>query len=83
KTAAVNDPALAGRVEMLLHRAPEELYDLQNDPDALHNLIDDSQYRSEVEKIRRETLAWMKSLSDPAAADLEALIQRGSAVHHR
>jgi len=37
--AAKSDPAIAARVEFLVHRVTEELYDIRKDPDCLHNLI--------------------------------------------
>lgn len=36
--AGPDDPEIAVRVNMLLKREPEELYDLENDPDATRNL---------------------------------------------
>ena len=50
---------------MLLHRVPEEFYDFQADPDALHNLISDPHSRDEVQKMRKEMLAWMAQTQDP------------------
>lgn len=38
--AAEKDAEVAERVKFYQLRAPEEFYDLQADPDALHNLID-------------------------------------------
>src|SRR5439155_13533050 len=41
KKAAATNPAIDARVQLLVHRVPEELYDFQADPDCLHNLIDE------------------------------------------
>ena len=42
--------AIEKRVALFLYRVVEEFYDLENDPDALHNLIDDPAYAGEVER---------------------------------
>ena len=36
---AKQDKRLAKRLDLYKHRVPEELYDVANDPDCLHNLI--------------------------------------------
>jgi N-sulfoglucosamine sulfohydrolase len=63
--AAPTRPDVAERVEMLLHRVPEEFYDFQADPSALHNLIADPKYRGEIDHMRQEVLAWMERTKDP------------------
>ncbi|MCA9246500.1 MAG: sulfatase [Planctomycetales bacterium] len=69
--AAATDPAIAARIELFRHRVPEEFYDLQNDPDCLHNLIDDPKHQSEIVSLRREMQAWMQRTGDPMLAALE------------
>ncbi|HUU31044.1 MAG TPA: sulfatase-like hydrolase/transferase, partial [Phycisphaerae bacterium] len=64
QAAAVEKP-LADRVEMLLHRVPEEFYDFQADPDALHNLAGDAKYKNEVKQMRADLVAWMERTADP------------------
>lgn len=63
--AAATNPAVAQRVEFFLHRVPEELYDLQKDPNALHNLIGDPKYETEVRELRNRLAEWMKRVNDP------------------
>jgi N-sulfoglucosamine sulfohydrolase len=75
KEAAVQDTGIAVRVRMLQHRVIEELYDFQNDPDALHNLIDDPRYREEADRLRGQLLEMMRRTNDPA---LEAFDNRHS-----
>ena len=75
KEAAQNDPLVAARVNLFLYRAPEEFYDFANDPDALHNLIDDPDFTSEIGELRRALEGWMEETGDPA---LEAFRQRES-----
>jgi len=75
REAAATDPAIAARVELFLHRVPEELYDFRNDPDALVNLVDDPEYASDLERLRAELEAWMERTGDAA---LEAFRNRTS-----
>jgi N-sulfoglucosamine sulfohydrolase len=63
--AASQDRSVADRVEMLLHRVPEELYDFQADPNALHNHAVDPEYADQLKKMRADMLAWMKKTEDP------------------
>jgi N-sulfoglucosamine sulfohydrolase len=67
---------LAARVELFLYRVPEELYDFEHDPDALHNLVDDPRYAAELERLRGELESWMERYNDPA---LSAFRERQSA----
>ena len=69
--AAVNDPAIKARVDLFVHRVPEELYDFENDPDALNNLIDDPQYQNVREELRSQLRQWMIQTNDPALAFFE------------
>ena len=71
KKPAAKAPEIATRVRMLRHRVVEELYDFENDPDALHNLIDDPQYRDEADRLRGQLLEWMRRTGDPAMAAFE------------
>ncbi|MFT4546895.1 MAG: N-sulfoglucosamine sulfohydrolase [Pseudoalteromonas tetraodonis] len=59
---AKDDSQITPRLELFDHRIPEELYDIENDPDCLHNLIEKesklavvSELRNDLEKIMRET----------------------------
>ena len=45
---AKNDEKLAARLALLKHRVVEELYDIENDPDCLVNLISDPIYQKEI-----------------------------------
>jgi N-sulfoglucosamine sulfohydrolase len=70
--AAAEQPAVAERVELLLHRVPEEFYDLQSDPSALHNLIADPKYQDRIQEMRRSMLDWMERTDDPVVQDFRA-----------
>ncbi len=50
---------------MFRYRAFEELYDLQNDPNCLNNLVDKPDYRDDLDRMRGELHAWMKRTHDP------------------
>jgi N-sulfoglucosamine sulfohydrolase len=65
--AAKTEKRVADRVEMLVRRVPEEFYDFQADPDALHNLTADAKYKDEIGRMRADLLAWMQRTADPVA----------------
>ena len=66
QAAAINDPALAARVQLFLYRVPEELYDIRNDPDGKRNLIADPRHAKAATRLREELEGWMERTSDPA-----------------
>ncbi|MHC4727818.1 MAG: sulfatase family protein, partial [Planctomycetota bacterium] len=77
QAAGKMNPKIANRVKLFQYRDVEEFYDFANDPDALHNLSDDPEYKKELDKMRKELLNWMKQTNDPA---LEALENRSSSI---
>ncbi len=66
KEVAKSDPAVAERLQLFDYRVPEEFYDYEHDPDALHNLIDDPVYQDEINKLRTALEDWMVRTHDPA-----------------
>jgi N-sulfoglucosamine sulfohydrolase len=72
---AETDAAIAGRLRFFDYRTVEEFYDYQQDPDALHNLIDDPRYRKEIDRLRAILDAWMTETKDHC---LEAFRGRAS-----
>lgn len=72
--AAKTDPKIAARINFLLKRTPEELYDYANDPNALRNLARDPAHASRLAACRRELLDWMRVKKDPIAAIYEAFV---------
>jgi N-sulfoglucosamine sulfohydrolase len=78
KKAAASDAAVAARVKMVQYRVPEELYDLNNDPAALHNLIDDPNYRAHRETLRAKLRDWMREKQDPQLAAFERRLSNHS-----
>ena len=75
RAAAAGDPKIAARVKLFQYRVVEEFYDFQEDPDALNNLIDNAEYKQQIDKMRAELLKWMIATEDPAR---EALVKRDS-----
>jgi N-sulfoglucosamine sulfohydrolase len=63
--AAQTDPRVAERVRMFRYRVSEELYDLQNDPDCLNNLVDKPDRKNDLDHMRNELQAWMTRTRDP------------------
>jgi len=76
KQAANTDPDITARVQLFLYRVPEELYDFENDPDALNNLADDPMYQQQLAGMRQELLAWMESTKDPLSSGYRKSIFR-------
>jgi N-sulfoglucosamine sulfohydrolase len=72
--AARDQKPVADRVEMLVHRVPEELYDFSSDPDALHNLVSDPNFRDQAARMRREMLLWMERTRDPLLDTFRKLV---------
>lgn len=62
--AAESDEKIAARVKHYLYRVPEEFYDYEKDPDALHNLIDDPAMKGKIEALRARLLEHMKRTGD-------------------
>ena len=78
REASTTDQEIAARIQVLTRRTSEELYDIANDPDALHNLANDPQHHATLLQMRGEMLAWMKQTSDPLAPTYEAKVARAA-----
>lgn len=78
EAAAPTNPPVAERVNYFLYRAREEFYDYQSDPAALHNLIDEPKYSSDIARFRTEMPRIMRSIGDPQLADYEQQLARVS-----
>ncbi|MEM6690194.1 MAG: sulfatase-like hydrolase/transferase [Planctomycetota bacterium] len=64
---AADDPAIAGRVQLIDHRVVEEFFDIESDPDCLHNLVDDPKYAQEIEGLRNQLAQSLEAMNDPVA----------------
>jgi N-sulfoglucosamine sulfohydrolase len=63
--AGASDPRVQERVDMFRRRAPEEFYDLKNDPDCLHNLIGIQAYSRQIALYKQQLKDWMEQYRDP------------------
>lgn len=63
--AAATNEAIAARVHLFRYRQPVELYDLANDPNCLHNLIDSPEHEAVAQRYRESLLRWMVRTGDP------------------
>lgn len=61
---AKSDAAIAARHELYQHRVPEELYDIERDPDCLNNLMQSPIYQSELDSLRGKLEQWMITTQD-------------------
>ena len=59
------DTKLAARHKLYQFRVVEELYDVEQDPDCLKNLIADPAYASRRDELRQALDAWMVKTQDP------------------
>ncbi len=64
--AAAGDSEIADRVDLFVHRVPEEFYDMKNDPCCLRNLIDEPELQEEVERYRQVLAGHLDDVGDPA-----------------
>jgi len=62
------DEHMTQRLNLFTYRVPEEFFDYKNDPDALHNLIDDPKHQKRIEEYRSEMVRLMKVSNDPLLA---------------
>ena len=73
--AAASDPAIAARVNHFVYRTKEEFYDYEADPDALHNLINDTAHSAKVAEFRRRMRDAMVGSNDPLLAKFDGEIK--------
>ncbi len=69
--AGKTNPEIAARVKLFDNREVEEFYDFENDPNALHNLIEDPKYTEIINKYRVDMKLWMEKVNDPALVFFE------------
>lgn len=61
-----SDKMIGGRkLKDYFFRAPEELYDLQNDPNEVHNLVQDPEYARVLDTLRTKLEGWQRRTEDP------------------
>jgi N-sulfoglucosamine sulfohydrolase len=54
----------------------EELYDIQNDPHELHNLVGDARYKDKLAELRGAFQSWTKSVGDMGAIPEKEMIKQ-------
>lgn len=64
KRLSQTDEAIEQRFEFWKHREVEELYDYENDPNALNNIIDDPKYKTVVDELRDAMKKQMQNTQD-------------------
>jgi N-sulfoglucosamine sulfohydrolase len=62
---AKTDTAIAARHHLYQHRVVEELYAIDKDPDALHNLINSPAHADALNRLRSQLDQWMIQTKDP------------------
>lgn len=68
RLAKEGDKAMQARLVLFQHRVPEEFFDYANDPNAMHNLIDDPNQAKRIEKFRKQMVRFMEQSNDPILA---------------
>lgn len=53
------------RLKNYIFRGPEELFDLENDPEELDNLAGDPRFKSQLKEMRAELEGWQHDTEDP------------------
>lgn len=71
KHLAESDSIAKKRFNYWVYRTPEELYDYENDPNGLHNLIDDPKYNAILNELRAQLMAQMRKTNDYVLPALE------------
>lgn len=63
--AAKTNSVLEERLNTCRIRMPEELYNIQKDPDCMHNLINDPVYKKQLVQLRKDFEKWLIKIKDP------------------
>ncbi|EMI21580.1 heparan N-sulfatase [Rhodopirellula maiorica SM1] len=69
---AKKESAIAARLELFDHRVLEELYDVQNAPDCMVNLIDSPAMQNTVESLRNQLTTSLARMDDSVAVVLQS-----------
>ncbi|PHS00307.1 MAG: sulfatase [Blastopirellula sp.] len=63
--AAKTDSQIAARVDLFRYRVPEEFYNLELDPNCLHNVIDEPKYANQIKLMKEMLESNLKKTTDP------------------
>jgi len=66
---AESNEAAAKIVDAYQHRSAEELFDVENDPDEMHNLAGDPDYETRKLELREQLAAWCAKQGDSVGAE--------------
>ena len=69
--AALTDPEMKKRVDYILLRRRDELFDLKKDPYSFHNLAEDPEYRQQLREMKERVINEMKRSEDPLLDSIE------------
>ena len=61
---AKTDKRAARLTKRYQHRPPEEFYDVDKDPFEQNNLAEQSQYREQMDQMKKQLKAWMARQGD-------------------
>ncbi|WP_430817180.1 sulfatase family protein [Carboxylicivirga sp. RSCT41] len=67
---------LKNKIEYMEYRAPEELFDLKNDPGCWNNLAQNSDYADQIKEYRKKLLKEMKETADPELSVFDDFISQ-------
>ena len=59
------------RVDVMRFRTTEELYDINKDPDCLHNLAQSKEHQNTIQNLRKTLQEWMKETNDHALVSFD------------
>lgn len=62
---AAQEEDIAARLQLFDHRVVEELFDVENDPDCLNNLVDDPNMQGKKLQLRKQLAESLGQLKDP------------------
>ena len=68
---APTSESIQKRLDLFEHRVVEELYNVQEDPDCLINLVESESHQSVLEDMRARLKTWMEDTNDPAIVAFE------------
>ena len=69
--AALTDTVMKKRLDYILLRRREELFDLRNDPYSFHNLAENPKYKKQLKQMRNLLIAEMERTDDPLLRSFE------------
>ncbi|MCG8601676.1 MAG: sulfatase-like hydrolase/transferase [Verrucomicrobiales bacterium] len=75
QSIAETDPEIAARLELFDHRVLEEFYDIESDPDCLHNLTGSPDHAQALQRHRTLMKSFMEESKDPM---LDTFLNRGN-----